>query len=77
MCRSGVTYSMVLPIGKGESLDYSISKVRLRDASTLWSGKIVGDGRNHTLTYVYLFNLPATDALPTRPGPVARWAQPL
>lgn len=59
---------MTLAAGKGESVGYSIAKFWLRDAHTLWSGTLTGDGRDHTLTYVYLFDLPATDTASRPPG---------
>ena len=73
-----VPYTITVTVGKGEALDYSISKMWLHEAHTLWINTLVGDGRDHTLSYVYLFDLPATDTLPPGPGPVTRLArQPL
>src|SRR6476469_4050806 len=77
-CRPDVPYTITVTVGKGEALDYSISKMWLHEAHTLWIDTLTGDGRDHTLSYVYLFDLPATDTLPPRPGPVTRLAgQPL
>src|SRR6478736_592800 len=78
LCRPDVPYMITVTVGKGEELDYSISKMWLHEAYTLWTNTLVGDGRDHTLSYVYLFDLPATDTLTPRPGPVTRLAgQPL
>ena len=77
-CRPDVPYTISVTVGKGGKLDYSISKMWLHEAHTLWINTLVGDGRDHTLSYVYLFDLPATDTLPPGPGPVTRLArQPL
>jgi hypothetical protein len=75
LCRPDVTYTITLTAAEGEEFEYWISKVWLRTARDLWSETIVGDGRDHTRTYVYLFDLPATDTLPLLPGPVMRHAR--
>jgi hypothetical protein len=77
-CRPDVPYTITVTVGKGEELDYTISKFRLRTARTLWVDTLVGDGRDHTLSYVYLFDLPATDTLAPPRETVSRLArQPL
>jgi hypothetical protein len=78
LCRPDVPYTITVTVGEGEELDYSISKMWLHEAHTLWINTLTGDGRDHTLSYVYLFDLPATDTLPPLPGPITRLAgQPL
>jgi hypothetical protein len=68
LCKRDVRYTITLTADARETLDYSISKFWLRDARTLWTGTVTGDGRDHTLTYVYLFDLPATDTASPSPG---------
>ena len=75
LCRRDVTYTITLTAAKGEEFEYWISKFWLRTARDLWSETIVGDGRDHTRSYVYLFDLPATDTLLPRLGPVTRLAR--
>lgn len=63
LCRSGATYAQTITLGNGESAAYGIGISWLRSAGDLWSGTLTGDGRNHRLSYVYDFDLPATDAV--------------
>jgi len=65
VCRSGRTYTIPVVIAEGESHDYEIFKVWPRTARVIWSGTLAGDDRNHRLSYVYVFGLPATDAGPS------------
>jgi hypothetical protein len=65
ICRSGTTYMLKVPVGAGESVAYEIGIYRPRTGRWLWSGTLSGDGRNHRLSYTYLFDLPATDTLAT------------
>lgn len=62
ICRSGRTYSAAISVGRGESIDYEITLYHPTSARALWSGTLMGDGRNHRRDYVIDFDLPATDA---------------
>jgi hypothetical protein len=65
ICRSGRTYTLKVPVGTGESVAYDVGIYWPRTGRWLWSGTLSGDGRNHSLSYTYLFDLPATDAIAT------------
>jgi hypothetical protein len=64
VCRSGRTYTIPVVIAEGEAHHYDIFKFWPRTARVIWSGTLAGDDRNHRLSYVYVFGLPATDTAP-------------
>jgi hypothetical protein len=82
LCLSGQTYTTFVDLAPGESIEYSLNLIHPRSATTLWSGTLTGDGRNHRRSYVFDFDLPATDALalpslPTADSPARPPAAPL
>ena len=62
ICRSGRTYTTVVALVEGESVEYSVTLYHPTSARVLWSGNLTGDGRSHRRAYVVDFDLPATDA---------------
>jgi hypothetical protein len=67
-CRTGETYTTVVTLAEGESIEFMVSLYRPTTPRILWSGTVTGDGRDHRREYTVDFDLPATDAVPSRPS---------
>jgi hypothetical protein len=64
VCRTGVTYRTSVVLAPAESIGYQIHWVLPRRAGpVLWSGTLIGDGRDHLRTHGFTFGLPTTDTV--------------
>jgi len=67
VCASGVTYTRKLTVAKGETASYEIALYRPTAARTIWTGDVTADGGTQVRSYVFDFDLPATDVAATPP----------
>jgi hypothetical protein len=67
VCTSGVTYTRKLTLAKGETASYEIGIYRPTTARTIWSGEVTSNAGTQVRSYVFDFDLPATDTVAATP----------